>query len=217
MLFRSPPPADTTDDSDGVGIATTTSLVVTRIAFGTCYHRWGLGHLGLTNTILDRKPLGMLLYGDVAVQDRDDDLGMHRADYAMRDFHNAWRKLVAQMPVYTSWDDHDYFNNDKFGIPRGYMDESRRNVRKVYTQSWNNDYYGFGDDGGGIFYKTTIGPIDVIMTDNRYFRKQNSFLGAQQMEWLKKTLLACTSPFIILACSTMWSDYVSGGKDSWGQ
>jgi alkaline phosphatase D len=37
------------------------------------------------------------------------------------------------------------------------------------------------------------------------------------MEWLKKTLLACKGPFIIISCGTMWCDYVSGGKDSWGQ
>jgi alkaline phosphatase D len=36
------------------------------------------------------------------------------------------------------------------------------------------------------------------------------------MEWLKEQLLACRGPFIILSCGSMWSDYVSGGKDSWG-
>jgi alkaline phosphatase D len=29
-------------------------------------------------------------------------------------------------------------------------------------------------------------------------------------------LLDCRGPFIILSCGTMWSDYVSNGKDSWG-
>ena len=37
------------------------------------------------------------------------------------------------------------------------------------------------------------------------------------MVWLKEQLKACQGPFIILACSTMWSDYVSNGKDSWGR
>jgi alkaline phosphatase D len=56
------------------------------------------------------------------------------------------------------------------------------------------------------------------MTDNRYFRtgEEGSFLGDQQMEWLKEQLLDCKGPFILMSCGTMWSDYVSAGKDSWG-
>ncbi|MHC4249732.1 MAG: alkaline phosphatase D family protein, partial [Planctomycetota bacterium] len=87
-------------------------------------------------------------------------------------------------------------------------------------QAWNNPYYGLGDDGGGIFQHTRIGPCDIIMTDNRYFRQndgKHAFLGARQMEWLLATLRACKGPFIIMSCGTMWSDYVSNGKDSWGR
>jgi alkaline phosphatase D len=58
------------------------------------------------------------------------------------------------------------------------------------------------------------------MLDNRYFRYQSGdtypFLGDEQMDWLEQQLLACTGPFIILSCGTMWSDYVDSGKDSWG-
>ena len=55
----------------------------TRITFGTCQHRWGLGHGDQADTILKHKPLAMLMYGDVAVQDRRNDFGMHRADYIL--------------------------------------------------------------------------------------------------------------------------------------
>jgi len=192
----------------------------TRIAFGTCPHRWGLGNAKQSNQILKRQPAAILMYGDVAVQDRKNDFGMCRADYALRDFHPAWRNLVSAVPVYASWDDHDYFANDKWGIPKGYADKDRRGVRKVFRQSWNNPYYGLGDKGGGIFQHTRIGPCDIIMTDNRYFREKgvrHGFLGAAQMDWLKKRLLACKGPFIIVSCGTMWSDYVSRGKDSWGK
>lgn len=192
----------------------------TRIAFGTCQHRWGLAHGKLSSVVAKRKPAAMLMYGDVAVQDRRNDLGMHRADYALRDFHPSWREIVCSIPVYTSWDDHDYFDNDLWGVPQGYKDEDRRGVRKVFTQAWNNPYYGLGDEGGGIFQHTRIGPCDLIMTDNRYFRTREGkhcFLGPEQMAWLEKTLLSCTAPFIIISCGTMWSDYVSGGKDSWGK
>ncbi|MFW5878167.1 MAG: hypothetical protein ACOCUP_03525 [bacterium] len=76
--------------------------------------------------------------------------------------------------------------------------------------------YGSGDDGKGVYFRTRIGPADIIMLDNRYFRENGNFLGEQQMEWLKAQLLDCKGPFIILSNGTMWSDYVSDGKDSWG-
>lgn len=193
--------------------------VKTRITFGTCQHRWGIAHPENSARIREHAPLAMLMYGDIAVQDRNNDLGMHRADYALRDFHPTWRNLVCSIPVYTSWDDHDYFDNDLWGIPKKFTDADRRGVRKVWTQAWNNPSYGLGDEGGGIFHHSRIGPCDVVMTDNRYFRTRgvkHGFLGPEQMAWLKKTLLACEGPFIILSCGTMWSDYVSGGKDSWG-
>jgi len=190
-----------------------------RIAFGSCFHRWGLGNRKQADLIRSRKPAAMLLLGDIAVQDRDNHLGLHRADYLLRDFFPAWQNLVAAVPVYATWDDHDYFNNDKAGIPQGYTKEDRDAVWDVFRHAWNNPSYGFGNDGKGVFLRTRIGPCDVIMTDERYFRtgKQGSFLGDDQMQWLQTQLLDCKGPFIILSSGTMWSDYVSAGKDSWGK
>ncbi len=189
-----------------------------RIAFGSCPHRWGLGREQLFNTIISRNPAAMLLFGDIAVQDREGHIGLHRADYMLRDFEVAWKNFVCQVPVYASWDDHDYFNNDDAGIPEGFTNEDRQKVRKVFCNSWANPFYGIQKEGKGIFTRARIGPCDIIMTDNRYFRtgEEGSFLGDQQMNWLKKQLLDCKGPFIVISCGTMWSDYVSDGKDSWG-
>ncbi|MBN2290980.1 MAG: alkaline phosphatase D family protein [Pirellulales bacterium] len=191
----------------------------TRIVFGSCSHRWGLGNRKQSDLIRSRRPTAMLLCGDISVQDRNNHFGLHRADYLLRDFLRAWQDLAADVPVYAAWDDHDYFDNDLAGIPEGFTDADRRGVRQVFTKSWNNPAYGFGDDGGGIFFRTRIGPCDVIMLDSRYFRanRKGSFLGKEQMKWLKRQLLDCRGPFIIISCGTMWSDYVSKGKDSWGR
>ena len=198
-----------------------------RIAFGSCSHRWGLGNPALSAAIRKRRPAGMLLIGDIAAQDRNNHIGLHRSDYLMRDLQPAWQDLVATVPVYATWDDHDYFDNDKAGIPPGkpekgivgYTDEDRRAVWSVFRECWNNPSYGFGEDGQGLFLRTRIGPCDIVMTDNRYFRenKEGSFLGDRQMAWLKEQLLDCQGPFIILSCGTMWSDYIDRGKDSWGK
>ncbi len=191
----------------------------TRIVFGSCFHRWGLGNRKQVNAILRRDPDAMLLLGDIAVQDRNDHLGMHRADYLARDFYAAWSKLAASVPIYATWDDHDYFDNDKAGIPEGYTKEDKESVREIFKNAWNNPAYGFGEQGKGIFFRTRIGPADVIQLDERYFRtgKEGSFLGEKQMKWLKEQLPDCRGPFIILGCGTMWSDFVSNGKDSWGR
>jgi len=191
-----------------------------RIAFGSCFHRWGLGNHMQVDAILARKPAALLAIGDIAVQDRMNKLGMHRADYMLRDFRPAWKKMSSRLPVYAAWDDHDYFHNDRWGIPKKCTDADRRGVRDVFVRSWANPMYGFGDKGGGIFCRTRIGPCDVIMVDHRYFRTgdktEGSLLGTEQMDWLEKQLLACKGPFIVMSCGTMWSDYISGGKDSWG-
>ena len=200
-----------------------------RIAFGSCQHRWGLGNKAQADLIRNRKPAALLLYGDMAVQDRNNHLGLHRADYLLRDFFPAWQHLVAAVPVYATWDDHDYFDNDKGGIPEGYTNEDKMGVWEVFRYAWNNPSYGFGDEKRGVFLRTRIGPCDIIMVDNRYFRTpknaflrffgagKNSFLGDGQMKWLESQLLDCEGPFIILSCGTMWTDYVRKGKDSWGK
>ncbi len=190
-----------------------------RITFGTCFHRWGLSNPKQVEVIRSRKPAAMLLYGDIAVQDRANNVGMHRADYLLRDFQPPWKALTAEVPVYATWDDHDYFSNDRAGIPKNFVLADKQAVCDVWKTAWNNPSYGFGDDRRGIFLRTRIGPADVIMVDNRYFRenKPGSFLGEGQMKWLEAQLLDCKGPFIIMSCGTMWSDYVSNGKDSWGR
>lgn len=198
----------------------------TRIVFGTCPHRWGLANPKLWNTVLSRKADALLAYGDVAVQDRGFDVAMHRFDYFVRDLHTPWQSLEANLPVYVSWDDHDYYSNDHWGLglsigqinetPPG-VDADRLGIRHIFQTSWNNPAYGFENEKGGVFFRTRIGAADVIMTDNRYFRGvEGPFLGEGQMKWLEEQLLECKGPFIIVTCGTLWTDYKANGKDSWG-
>ena len=187
-----------------------------RLAFGSCPHRWGLGNKKLLNAIKKRSPTALVLLGDIAVQDRNNHLGMHRADYLLRDFQSAWRDFTPSIPIYASWDDHDYFANDVAGIPKGYSQQDRSNVRQIFMNSWVNPSYGLHNEG--IFFKTKIGFVELVMTDNRYFRsgEKGSFLGETQMDWLKRQISNCKSPFLVLSSGSMWSDFVSNGKDSWG-
>lgn len=191
-----------------------------RITFGTCFHKIGLHNPNLMREILKREPSAMLIYGDIAVDDRNNEINMHRSDYQLRDVSKAWRDLVANVPMYTSWDDHDYFDNDLSGIPRRFTAKDRDAVRAVWHQNWNNP--PADDNRVGIYHSTRIGPVEVIMLDTRSCRdgdkrrQHDSYLGRTQMDWLKKTLKASTAPFKVISSGTMWSDYVSNGKDSWG-
>ena len=187
----------------------------TRIIFGSCFHRWGLCNRQLSNRIRKREPLALLLNGDIAVQDRNNNIALHRADYLLRDFQTAWQDLSANIPVYVTWDDHDYFDNDLWGTPKEFTKKDKEAVSDIFRTSWNNPPYGSGKNEHGVYFRTRIGPADVIMLDNRYFREKGNFLGDEQMEWLKEQLLDCKGPFIILSNGTMFSDYVSK-KDSWG-
>lgn len=193
---------------------------VTRIAWGSCWHRWGLGHPQM-DLVRSRRPSALLMIGDNAVQDRRGHTGEARFDVMLRDLTPHWQTFCSEIPVFTSWDDHDYSDDDIAGLVEGkFSAEDRSDVRDLWMQTWVNPQYGFETERHGIFLKTRIGPADVIMTDNRYFRDHkkglNSFLGKGQMDWLKQQLLESKAPFIILSCGTMWSDFIQNGKDSWG-
>lgn len=189
-----------------------------RITFGSCFHKIGLHNPNLIKQILKRNPNAMMLLGDLAVDDRENQINMHRSDYLLRDVSKAWNMLAANVPLYSAWDDHDYFNNDLSGIPKGFTNEDREKVRAVWFQNWNNPIV----DKEGIYFNTHIGPVEIIMLDTRSCRdgsrrgEHGSYLGQEQMHWLKETLKNSEAPFKIISSGTMWSDYMSKAKDSWG-
>lgn len=159
-----------------------------------------------------------MLLGDIAVDDREDNINMHRSDYQLRDVSKAWQQLAANVPLYTSWDDHDYLNNDLSGIPKHYTETDRDKLRAVWQQNWNNP----ANDGEGIYFNTRIGPVEIIMLDTRSCRDVAhrgdylSYLGEEQQHWLKETLKNSTAPFKVISSGTMWSDYMTAAKDTWG-
>ena len=189
-----------------------------RVTFGSCFHKIGLHNPNLISQIVKREPQAMMLLGDIAVDDRENRVSMHRSDYLLRDVSKAWRQLSANVPLYASWDDHDYFNNDLNGIPEGFNAEDRESLRAVWHQNWNNPE----NERKGIYFNTRIGPVELIMLDTRSCRENEqrgqygSYLGMEQLTWLKEILKKSTAPFKIISSGTMWSDYVSNGKDSWG-
>jgi len=190
-----------------------------QLAFGGDFHKSGVHNIHLMRQIVQRGNQAMILTGDLAVDDGNNQTGLHRSDYLLRDLSPAWQSLAAAIPIYAAWDDHDYFDNDLSGIPAGFTTEDVRAVREIWTQNWSNPAYG--EEEEGIYFRTRLGPTDLIMLDTRSLRKKqrksaNAYLGERQMRWLKQELLTCKGPFVIISSGTMWSDYISNGKDSWG-
>ncbi len=189
-----------------------------KVAFGSCFHKIGLHNPNLINQIRNREPLAMMLIGDIAVDDRYNNINMHRADYLLRDASNAWQELAANVPLYAAWDDHDYLDNDLSGIPDTLTIADREALREVWFQNWNNP----AAPGEGIYFNTQIGPVELIVLDTRSCRtvekrgEYGAYLGHEQQEWLKTTLKQSEAPYKIISSGTMWSDYISNGKDSWG-
>jgi alkaline phosphatase D len=189
-----------------------------KITFGSCFHKIGLHNPNLSKQILNRNPHAMLFVGDIAVDDRENRINMHRSDYLLRDIAEPWRKLTSSVPVYATWDDHDYLNNDLSGVPERFTREDKEKLRQVWHQNWNNPE----NNAAGIYFNSRIGPVELIMLDTRSCRmvtkrgNYGSYLGAEQQKWLKNTLKNSTAPFKLISSGTMWSDYVSNGKDSWG-
>ena len=193
---------------------------VFRLTFGSCAHKIGIHNPNLFSQILKREPQAMMLLGDIAADDRDNKVGMHRSDYLLRDVSKAWRSLAANVPLYAAWDDHDYFNNDLGGIPtkKGFTAADREALRAVWRQNWNNPE----NKQASINFNTRVGPVELIMLDTRSCRdnerqgQYGSFIGAEQLVWLKDVLKKSKAPFKVISGGTMWSDYITPGKDSWG-
>jgi len=76
---------------------------VFRLAFGGDFHKAGVHNVHLMRQIVQRGNQAMILTGDLAVDDRNNETGLHRSDYLLRDLSPAWQSLAATVPIYATW------------------------------------------------------------------------------------------------------------------
>lgn len=166
----------------------------------------------LWSPILANKPdlwiwLGDNIYGDT------EDMDLMAEKYRLQKQNPQYQKLLADVPVIGTWDDHDYGENnagkyypkkeeskalllDFLNAP---TDDPRRNREGVYTAY----SYGGGDE-----------EVKVILLDTRYFRdslkrgengsipnETGDILGEQQWEWLEEELSQSSANINIIASS----------------
>jgi alkaline phosphatase D len=132
------------------------------------------------------------------------------------------QKFLRSMPQFAMWDDHDYGPNN---IGKNYiLKDVSRNVFNKYFCNPSS-----GENGQGIYTMNSWGDVDIFMTDDRWWRshdelkdsvdgkpnKDKTMLGAQQMEWLKNSLLYSNATFKIIAVGSQVLNPVSTYETWW--
>jgi alkaline phosphatase D len=169
------------------------------------------------STMSKQRPLAYLGLGDNVYIDVVNRRGAQRLFYYRRCLSPAYSELVAGSAIYAVWDDHDMGMNDSAGGP-GMNAPWKMPNWKVFTQNWNNPFYGGGKKLPGTWHSFSLGDVDFFMTDGRFYRhkKDKTMLGPDQKQWLLDSLAASKGKFKVIASGTMWSDGADkDGKDSW--
>jgi alkaline phosphatase D len=176
------------------------------------------GKESIWGTVADRDPLAFLFLGDNVYIDNPKRRDVQRAYYYRRQVNPYYRKLTSTTGIYAIWDDHDFGKNDSAGGLEPFKPEWKLPVYNVFRQNWVNPYYGGGPRQPGCWHHFSLGDVDFIMTDGRYYRafKQGTMLGPVQKEWLKQRIRKSTGKFVVLASGTLWTEHADkGGRDSW--
>ncbi len=189
---------------------------VTRLAVGSCaYEDEGSASVWRRMTTLD--PDVVVLLGDTPYIDSTD-LQVQRTRHG--EFHAVpeFEALVRNRPLYATWDDHDFGENDTDGRLAG-----KENSRQVFIEYHANPSYGESDEG--IYTKFRMGGVEIFLLDTRYFAgtepspiapDRPTLLGRRQWDWLQAALSASTAPFKLLASGIIWNGAVRPGKpDHW--
>ncbi|WP_285566487.1 alkaline phosphatase D family protein [Streptomyces sp. RTGN2] len=137
-------------------------------------------------------------------------------------------RLVSSMPVWATWDDHDFGGNDFHGDYK-----SKRQNRTAFVNYRANPSFGQTadgkiltqrTDGEGVYTSFRRGPIEVFLLDPRWFSRtapswadstQVTCLGTVQWDWLRERLSRSTAPFKAIATGMIWDDKQNAEKDDW--
>ena len=189
-----------------------------RVAFGSCASHDRFEAQPIWTAMAAAEPDALVLLGDTPYIDSTD---LERQRRRYREFWSIpeLRPLAASVPVYATWDDHDFATNDTVGAQPG-RERSRRAFVEYHPQP------SFGDGEGGIYTSFRRGPVEVFLVDTRWFGdeepfgepslQQTSLLGRTQREGLIASVIASDAAVKVLACGMVWNGAVRPGKrDCW--
>ena len=188
---------------------------LTRIAFGSCLKEED--DMSIWNDVLEADPDLFLFIGDNVYGDpwRDDPEALDPLMPKMIRSYNRLAERAAfatfrqQVPVMTTWDDHDYGANDA-----GAEFPFKVRAQALYNDAWAIPARDPRRQRPGVYTSRTFGPngqrVQVILLDTRYFRgaltktdeynapgkeryvpstdTSSTMLGEAQWAWLEATL-----------------------------
>lgn len=118
--------------------------------------------------------------------------------------------------VLATYDDHDFLGNNRYGgdHPAALRDAARREFATAFNLPVA--------PGGDIYGIHRVGPVDVIVLDQRYYRRsakatkldRDAILGAQQWAWFENAVRTSTARYLVVASSTTLHEYAD---ESWEQ
>ncbi|MFC7615163.1 alkaline phosphatase D family protein [Actinokineospora soli] len=178
--------------------------------------------------IVDEGCDSFVLLGDTPYVDSGD-LSVARAKHRQFLVQPELARLIRSMPVWGTWDDHDFGLNGNHGdFP------AKRNTRTAFVDYRANATFGHNPageqltartDGQGIYTSFRRGPLEVFLIDPRWFSTTEpswadptkpTCIGAAQWEWLKDRLTRSTATFKALATGMIWDDKQNSESDDWG-
>lgn len=210
-----------------------TSALPSRIAFGSCAHQDK--PQPILDTVVARQPdlfvyLGDNIYGDTL------DMQVLADKYATLGGKPEFKRLVANVPVLSIWDDHDYGWNDA-GKEYPFREESK----DIFMDFWRVPESSARRQHPGIYgahrWEQDGRILQVILLDTRTFRDplklnddgpgetgfkneyqpdddpDKTLLGEAQWNWLEETLRQPADLRII--CSSIQFGHEYNGWESW--
>ncbi|MGW2539807.1 alkaline phosphatase D family protein [Kitasatospora sp. NPDC001574] len=178
--------------------------------------------------IIDQGCEGFVLLGDTPYIDSPT-LGVARTKHRRFLEEPEVAAVVRRMPVWGTWDDHDFGGNDIDGRFAG-----KNNTRQAFIDYRANASFGHATNGStplterttgeGVYTSFRRGPIEVFLIDPRWFSQtgpsfanpaKKTCMGQVQWDWLRTKLMASTATFKVLASGMVWYDKIHTEKDDW--
>ncbi|MCP3917916.1 MAG: hypothetical protein GY711_20405 [bacterium] len=177
-----------------------------RLAFASCADDRRFPNQPVWTRMREAGAEAVVMLGDMPYIDSTDpkvQRERYRAFYSVPEL----KSLMPHLPVYATWDDHDFGRNDTNGLlPEK---EGARDTFGLYHANPS-----LGEGGEGVYTSFRAGPVEVFLLDTRWFAATEpsfvdadkpTLLGSQQWAWLKERLAASTATFKILASGMIWN------------
>ena len=199
------------------------------LAFGSCNNQ------NIKNTmwkeIIKNNPDIFVWGGDIIYSDTYD-MRLMKANYKVQKNDSAYQDFIKRIPVFGTWDDHDY------GINDGGLEYTKKDsVQKLFLDFFDVDSLDQRREQKGVYFskkfKIDTTYINLIVLDTRYFRSSltkdstglkryipnnygnGTMLGEIQWKWLENELNNSNASFNIIVSSVQFLSF-EHGFESWG-